>query len=56
MKKPYSDLDIAESVANIRGTPVRHKTADTATFTDGLNIKLNPAKMTAAEKMALIKI
>ena len=54
----YPDVDIAESLSNALGKPIRHRSADQVTFADGTIEKINPAKMTEAEKqhfIALIK-
>ena len=54
----YPDIDIAESLSNILGKPIRRRTADEVTFADGTVEKINPANMTEAEKqhfIALIK-
>ena len=54
----YPDIDIAESLSNILGKPIRHRTANDVTFADGTTEKTNPAKMTEKEKqhfIALIK-
>lgn len=46
----YSDIDVAESLANVLGKQIRTRTEDTVTFADGTAEKLNPAKMTAKER------
>ena len=46
----YSDIDIAESLSNILGKPIRHRTAESVTFADGAMEKINLEKMTEAEK------
>ena len=54
----YRDVDIAESLSNVLGKPIRHRTANEVTFTDDTVEKTNPAKMTEPEKqhfIALIK-
>ena len=50
----YPDIDIAESLSNTQGKPIRHRTADTVTFADGTTEKTNPAKMTEQEKRRFI--
>lgn len=54
----YSDIDIAESLANVLGKQIRHRTEDTVTFADGTTEKINPTTMTNEERqhfVALIK-
>ncbi len=51
----YPDLDIAESLSNILGKPIRRRTADTVTFADGTEEKINPQSMTEQEKQHFIK-
>ena len=54
----YSDVDIAESLSNALGKPIRRRTANDVTFTDGTVEKTNPVTMTEEEKqhfIALIK-
>ena len=50
----YPDVDIAESLSNVLGKPIRHRTAESVTFADGTMEKINPAKMTEAEKQHFI--
>ena len=50
----YSDIDIAESLSNILGKPIRRRTASTVTFTDGTTEKINPATMNEQEKQHFI--
>ncbi len=52
----YPDVDIAESLSNILGKPIRHRTADTVTFTDGATEKTNLATMTEQEKRHFISL
>ena len=52
----YPDVDIAESLSNILGKPIRHRTADTVTFTDGATEKTNLATMTEEEKRHFISL
>ncbi len=52
----YPDIDIAESLANILGKPIRTRTADTVTFDDGSTEKTNPTKMTEQEKQHFISL
>ncbi len=54
----YPGIDIAESLSNALGKPIRHRTANDVTFADGTTEKTSPAKMTEKEKqhfIALIK-
>ncbi len=52
----YPDVDIAESLSNILGKPIRRRTADTVTFTDDTEEKINPAAMTEEEKRHFISL
>ena len=52
----YPDIDIAESLSNILGKPIRRRTAESVTLVDGTTEKINPAKMTEAEKQHFITI
>ena len=52
----YPDIDIAESLANILGKQIRKRTADSVTFADGSNEKIDPAKMNEEEKMHFISL
>ena len=52
----YPDIDIAESLSNILGKPIRRRTADNVTFADGSTEKTNPAKMNEEEKMHFISL
>ena len=52
----YSDIDIAESLSNILGKPIRRRTADTVTFADGTTEKTNPTTMTEEEKRHFISL
>ncbi len=52
----YPDIDIAESLANILGKQIRKRTADSVTFADSSNEKINPAKMNEEEKMHFISL
>ena len=52
----YSDMDIAESLSNVLGKPIRHRTENTVTFTDGTMEKINIAEMTEAEKQHFISL
>ena len=52
----YPDIDIAESLSNILGKPIRHRTTDTVTFADNTTEKTNPAKMTEQEKQHFISL
>ena len=52
----YPDIDIAESLSNILGKPIRGRTADNVTFADGSTEKTNPAKMSEKEKMHFISL
>lgn len=50
----YPDIDIAESISNILGKPIRHRTADEVTFADGSTEKINPKTMTEEEKLRFV--
>lgn len=52
----YPDIDVAESLSNILGKPIRHRSADTVTFTDGITEKTNPASMTEEEKRHFVSL
>ena len=52
----YPDVDIAESLSNILGKPIRCRTANEVTFTDGTVEKTNPANMTEPEKQHFISL
>jgi len=52
----YADLDIAESLSNILGKPIRRLTADSVTFADGTTEKTDPARMTEVEKRHFIEM
>ena len=56
LKGLYKDIDIAESLSNILGKPIRRRTANEVTFTDGTVEKINPAKMTEEEKQHFITL
>ena len=52
----YPDVDIAESLSNILGKPIRRRTANTVTFTDGTTEPIDPATMTEKEKRHFISL
>ncbi|HCB37210.1 MAG TPA: hypothetical protein DEP66_03125 [Acidimicrobiaceae bacterium] len=52
----YDDVDIAESVANILGVPIRTRTETTVTLTDGSLHKIDPAIMSTEEVLHLADI
>lgn len=52
----YPDMDIAESLSNAIGKPIRNRTADTVTFADGSTEKTDPAKMTEKEKRRFVSL
>ena len=56
LKDLYKDIDIAESLSNILGKPIRRRAANEVTFTDGTVEKINPAKMTEEEKQHFITL
>ena len=56
LKDLYKDIDIAESLSNILGKPIRRHATDEVTFADGTTEKTNPAKMTEAEKRHFISL
>ena len=51
----YADADLPETLANLIGSPLRRRTADTAEFANGETIKTNPAQMTEDEKLTLLQ-
>ena len=52
----YPDIDIAESLSNVLGKPIRDRSVDTVTFSDGTAEKTNPATMTEEEKRHFISL
>jgi len=56
LKNLYPDIDIAESLSNILGKPIRHRTPDSVTFTDNTTEKTDPATMTEPEKRHFISL
>ena len=52
----YPDIDIAESLSNILGKPIRKRTADSVTFADGSTEKTNPETMTEEEKLHFVSL
>lgn len=52
----YPDIDIAESLSNALGKPIRRRTASSVTFTDDSTEKTDPATMTEAEKRHFISL
>ena len=52
----YPDIDIAESISNILGKPIRKRTADTVTFADGSTEKTNPKTMNEKEKQHFVSL
>ena len=52
----YPDVDIAESLANIVGEPIRRRTADSVTFADGTMEKTDPVTMTEEEKLHFVSL
>ena len=52
----YPDIDIAETLANALGMPVRVRTANSVVFADGSEQKINPAKMNAEEKQRSVSL
>ena len=52
----YPDIDIAESLSNILGKPIRRRTANTVTFSDGTTEPIDPATMTEEEKRHFISL
>ena len=56
LKDLYKDIDIAESLSNILGKPIRRRAENEVTFTDGTVEKTNPAKMTEEEKQHFITL
>ena len=52
----YPNIDIAETLSNAIGKPIRSRTADSVTFTDDTTEKTNPAKMTNEEQQRFVKL
>jgi len=52
----YLDIDIAESLSNILGKPIRRRCADSVTFADGTVEKTDPTTMTEQEKRHFIAL
>ena len=52
----YPDMDIAESLSNILGKPIRKRTADAVTFADGATEKINPMNMNEKEKQHFVSL
>ena len=52
----YPDIDIAESLSNALGKPIRCRSADTVIFTDGTTEKINTTAMTEEEKRHFISL
>ena len=52
----YRDIDVAESLSNVLGKPIRRRTANDVTFTDGTVEKTNPATMTEEEKLRFVAL
>ena len=53
---PHLDIDIAETLSNALGKPIRRRTADSVTFADGTTEKTNPTTMTEEEKRHFISL
>jgi len=56
LKNLYPDTDIAESLSNILGKPIRKRAADSVTFADGSTEKTEPARMTEKEKRRFVSL
>ena len=52
----YPDIDIAETLSNALGKPIRKRTADTVTFADGSTEKINPKTMTKPEQRHFVSL
>ena len=52
----YDDIDIAESLSNILGKPIRSVDADRVTFADGSSERINTEKMNGEEKLRFISL
>ena len=50
------DVDVAESLSNILGKPIRKCTADSVTFADGSTEKTNTETMTEEEKRHFVSL
>lgn len=55
LHKLYSDIDLPETLANLIGSPLLRRTADTAEYANGEKININLNKMTETEKVKLIE-
>ena len=51
----YKDINLAETIANAIGSPLRRRTSDTAVYANGETQKIVPDTMTESEKADLIK-
>ena len=56
LRSLYSDIDIAESLANVLGKQIRRRTDDAVTFADGTTERINLVKMTSVEQQHLISL
>lgn len=52
----YPDIDVAESLANVLGKPIRRRIAGSVTFADGTTEKTDPATMTEEEKLHFVSL
>ena len=52
----YNDIDLAESLSNILGKPIRRVTDEEVVFADGTSEKTNPDAMTESEKLHFISL
>ncbi len=52
----YPDVNVAESLSNVLSKPIRRRTANNVTFTDGTVEKIDPDTMTEKEKLHFISL
>ncbi len=52
----YPDVDIAETLSNLLGKPIRRLDENQVTFADGITEKINPQTMTEKEKLHFLSI
>ena len=56
LQRMYHDLDFAESLSNILGKPIQHRSRKSVTFVDGTIEKIDPAYMTDNEKLHFVSL
>ena len=52
----YPDVDVAETISNLLGKPIRRLDENQVTFADGTTEKINPKTMTEKEKLHFLSI